>query len=153
MAIEMLTTPGGVFAVWGAPTKEDIDLILRELERANRAAGGPVLYVARVPQDAPAPDAAVRNYLTKRMHYISGLCSSYHAVMEGSGFGAAMKRGVLLTMVQVAGRRGKFFVHATVSEVLDAVPKERTHVAAQLLAAARAKRWLSLTPGAFEKAV
>jgi len=64
-------------------------------------------------------------------------CSSYHVVLEGDGFAAAMKRGVLTGLFQLSWRRKTFFVHAKASEVAGHVALEQRATLARLLEAAR----------------
>jgi hypothetical protein len=82
---------------------------------------------------------ARRARLDELMPGIVSVCSSYHVVLEGDGFAAAIKRGVLIGLFQLGWRRKTFFVHASVEEVARCVsPDERRLVSAILeLAATR----------------
>src|SRR3954463_8588530 len=137
MACKLITTGGGVFALWGKPEIVDIDRVMAGLEAAAASCGHPVVYVTRVPTNAPAPDANVRAYLERLMPRLVKACSTYHVVLEGDGFGAAMKRGILTGMFQLSWRRKTFFVHATVTEVASSVPLEQRLAVSKLLEAAR----------------
>jgi len=53
------------------------------------------------------------------------MCSSYHVILEGTGFTAALKRGVLVSFFQIGRRRNLFFVHSQADEVLANIPSER----------------------------
>jgi hypothetical protein len=55
MACELITTGGGVFALWGKPEIADIDRVTVGVEAAAASCGHPVVYVTRVPVRAPAP--------------------------------------------------------------------------------------------------
>jgi hypothetical protein len=136
----MVTVPGGVFALWGKPTVEDMDRVVETIEGAARTCGHPVVYVTRVPAQAPAPDAAARARIDRLMPRLKEATSGYHVVLEGEGFGAAVKRGVLTGIFQLS-RHSTFFVHATVNEVLRRVPSTEQKTTTALLAAA-AKRGL-----------
>src|SRR5688500_70813 len=61
MPVKTIARPGVVFAVWGGrPTVADVDAIERLLEEtASSSAEGRVVYVARIPSCAPAPDSIV----------------------------------------------------------------------------------------------
>jgi hypothetical protein len=133
MAVAFTSEDGGLFCLWGRPTLADVNSVLQELRAAAAKAGGPVIYITRVPSDAPAPDAQVRSYLNSVMPTITTLCSSYHVVLEGSGFAAAMKRGVLISLFQISPRRNTFFVHASVDEVASKLPPERRATVRKLL--------------------
>jgi hypothetical protein len=120
MACEVIRTEGAVFALWGKnPSKADIDHVVGTLKTAAREYGQPVVYVTRVPCDAPPPEADVRAYLNVQMPAFADICSSYHVVLEGTGFLAAVKRALLAGLFQLNWSRGKFYVHATASEIPD----------------------------------
>jgi hypothetical protein len=125
MACEFLTGDGVVYCVWGRPKIKDMNDLVMHLEAAVEAAGRPAVYITRVPVDAPAPDAKVRQYLNSLMPRITALCSTYHVVLEGAGFIAALKRGVLVSLFQIGNKRGMFFVHADVDEVVRSIQAER----------------------------
>jgi len=139
MACDMISTQGAVFALWGKPELKDIDRVKAEVEAAAATCGHPVIYVTRVPESAPAPDAQVRAHLDQLMPGILKACSTYHVVLEGAGFGAAMKRGILTGMFQLSWRRKTFFVHAKVTEVAISVPLEQRPAVAGLLDAAQTR--------------
>ncbi len=133
MAVAFTIADGALFCVWGQPTLADVENVLRELRAAAAKARGPVVYVTRLPSDAPAPSPEVRAYLNSVMPVITTLCSSYHVVLEGSGFLAAVKRSVLISLFQISPRRNTFFVHATVDGVASKVPPEKHAVLKKLL--------------------
>jgi hypothetical protein len=139
MACELMTTPGAVFALWGEPEVADLDKVLAALESAVAVCGHPVVYVTRVPVDAPAPNAQFRAKLDQMMPSLLKDCSTYHVVLEGEGFAAAMKRGVLTGMFQLSWRRKTFFVHAKASEVAGSVGLDQRPAVARLLDAARTR--------------
>lgn len=143
MACEIISTKGALFALWGRPTPEDMDRVRAALQTAADACGHPVVYVTRVPVNAPPPDAAARARLDKLMPGIISVCSSYHVVLEGDGFGAAVKRGILTGMFQLSWRRKTFFVHATVNEVAPNVGLEQRRAVAAILELAARRGLLS----------
>jgi hypothetical protein len=148
MTCELITTGGGVFALWGQPELVDIDRVKLAVEAAAAACGHPIIYVTRVPVNAPAPDAQFRARLDQLMPDLLKACSTYHVVLEGDGFGAAMKRGILTGMFQLSWRRKTFFVHAKVSEVATSVALSQRLAVDKLLEAARARHLLgTLAPG------
>jgi hypothetical protein len=148
MACEIVSSSGAVFALWGRPRVEDIDRVKDAIEAAAAACGQPVVYITRVPVDAPAPDAFVRARLDELMPRLMKACSSYHVVLEGEGFGAAMKRGILTGLFQLSWRRKTFFVHAEAGEVEQSVGADRRPAVRKLLDAARTRGLLigSLAP-------
>lgn len=118
MACKIIDSSGAVFAVWGKPSQEDVDRVHGELQRVAARAGRPIVYVTRVPTDAPAPDEQVRKYLSAHIASMVQSCSSYHVIMEGSGFMAAIKRGALISLLRPIWKKKVFHVHATANEVL-----------------------------------
>jgi hypothetical protein len=138
VACEIISTDGAVFALWGKPTAQDMDRVRAALQLAADDCGHPVVYITRVPRNAPPPDGAARARLNELMPGIVSVCSSYHVVLEGDGFAAAIKRGILTGLFQLSWRRKTFFVHASVSEVAHNVgAKEQRAVSALLELAAR----------------
>lgn len=142
MACELITTSGAVFALWGEPELADIEKVRGAVEAAAAGCGHPVVYVTRVPVDAPAPSAQFRAKLDESLSAMLKACSTYHVVLEGEGFAAAMKRGVLTGMFQLSWRRKTFFVHAKVSEVGGSVALEQRPAVDRLLDAARTRGML-----------
>lgn len=148
MACEIISTKGAVFALWGRPTPADMDRVQAALQAAASECGHPVVYVTRVPVKAPPPDAKARARLDELMPGIVLICSSYHVVLEGDGFGAAVKRGILTGMFQLSWRRKTFFVHATVGEVARNVGPGEQRAVATLLERAATRGLLSGDPPA-----
>jgi hypothetical protein len=109
-----------------------MDRVRAALQVAADACGHPVVYITRVPVTAPPPDAAARARLSELMPGILAVCSTYHVVLEGEGFGAAVKRGILTGMFQLSWRRKTFFVHATVNEVARNVGSEQQRAVAAI---------------------
>ena len=139
MACTIVSVPGALFTLWGTPPVEDLQCVSAEMQAAVERAGRPILYVARVPPRAPAPDAAARKYLNGMLAQFVASCSSFHAVVEGSGFGAAFKRGVLLSAFQLNWAQHKFYVHANMEQVLDVLDGRARPVAAAIIASAGGK--------------
>lgn len=67
------------------------------------------------------------------------MLSSYHVVVEGTGFFAAFKRATLTTLLQPFWRRRLFHVHATCDEVLTRVDPTLLPIATTLLESAAAR--------------
>jgi hypothetical protein len=139
MACTIVSTTSAVFALWGDPTPSDMDSLTDTVENAARSSGQPVLYVARVPADAAAPDAEARGRLHALIPRLLPCLSTAHLVMEGDGFSAAVKRGVLTGIIQLAWRRDTFFVHSSVADVRKHVPAKARDALEALLMAAREK--------------
>jgi hypothetical protein len=111
MACEIISVEGAVFALWGKPTKADLDRVIDRVELIAHATGRPILYITRVPMDAPPPEPEVRQYLNALMPRFVKACSSYHVLLEGNGFVSAVKRAILASLLQFGWRNGAFFVH------------------------------------------
>ncbi len=112
------------------------------LQRVAARAGRPIVYVTRVPTDAPAPDELVRKYLSANIASMVQCCSSYHVIMEGSGFMAAIKRGALTSILQPIWKKKVFHVHATANEVLRALAGDDRAAADEVLILADRRGYL-----------
>lgn len=146
MATEFITGEGVVFCVWGKPAKSDIDQLFQHLQKASRRIPESVVYITRVPVDSPPPAGEVRAYLDSLMPIMTPWFSSVHVVLEGTGFVAAMKRGVLLSLFQIGGRRNTFFVHATTDDVLRKVNAAKQSTVRLALQRAKGRGLLSCPP-------
>lgn len=113
MTCDIVRIRGGVFSLWGTPELSDVALLMREVAQAREESGGPILYLTRVPEAAPAPERDVRLEIDRNLPALIASCSSYHVVLEGDGFVVAFKRGVLTSMLQPFWRKRTFFVHAS----------------------------------------
>jgi len=151
MACEVIVSSGAVFALWGKPTKDDVDHVRDELKRAAARAGHPVVYVTRVPTDAPAPDDEVRKHLSANIGTMILSCSSYHVIMEGTGFLAAIKRGALTSLLQPIWKKKKFYVHAHPGEVTGSLSDDERVAAEESLALADRRGYLSCQAPTIER--
>lgn len=124
MACQIISCEGAVFVLWGKPTKDDMDLVLNRVRLMARTSGRPIVYITRVPVDAPPPDPDVRQRLNEVMPQMKEHCSSYHVVLEGVGFVSAVKRAILAGLMQFGWPRNTFFVHAAAKEAAYKVTKE-----------------------------
>lgn len=140
MAVDIVSVRGAVFALWGVPTSDDMDRLAETLQAEVRECGHRVIYVSRVPASQPAPSGEARRRLDQLVPKIEGALSSCHVVLEGEGFAAALKRGVLTGIFLLGSRRETaFFVHSLVREVPRRVESSLAHVAHQLLEVAKAR--------------
>ena len=134
MACEIAVSGRVVLVLWGKPELSDLPRIDQQV-RGARAEAGPVIFIARVPAHAEAPDPEVRAAITDMLQTFMSLCSSYHTVLEGSGFAAAAKRMVLSTIFLMTGRREKSHVHSSCDALLSGAPaSERVELGAALQA-------------------
>lgn len=145
MACELVSAPGAVFALWGLPTVDDVDRVLLAIETAAQASGRPVVYVARIPAKAPPPDAATRSRIDTVMPRLMQVCSTYHVLLEGEGFAAAVKRGVLIGLFQLTWRRGTFFVHAVTTTLTRGLSTADARAVGEVLQMANARGLLAAT--------
>lgn len=136
MACYIVQTRGAVFALWGEPEPQDATKVLEAIKKAQAETGGKVLYVTRVPAGAPTPSSPARQAMNRILPDVIDACSSYHVVLEGDGFLAAFKRGVLLGLLQPVWKPRLFYVHATCSDVLRDVTTAEVSCASELLRAA-----------------
>jgi len=117
-----------------------MDRLVDALQAEVRACGHRVIYVSRVPAAQPAPSAEVRRHLGQLVPTLAEALSSCHVVLEGEGFAAALKRGVLTSIFLLGSRHETaFFVHSVVSEVPPSLQSALAPVAHQLLEVAKAR--------------
>ena len=143
MTCEFLAGDGVMFSTWGEPSMHDVDNGMLCLKMVYEKTGRPIVYITRVPIGASAPAPNVRQYLNSKMPLVTTMCESYHVVLEGVGFVAAMKRGVLVSIFQISHRRNTFFVHSSVDEVEQKVLPERRNVVRAVLRQAFAQGLLN----------
>ena len=148
MACRVISCDGALFVLWGKPTPEDMNLVVDRAETMVRASGRPLVYITRVPVDAPPPDAEARKCLDGLMPRMKAACSSYHVVLEGVGFVSSAKRAILAGLMQFGWPRSTFFVHASAREVLFAVPREVRPDVEAILALAEGQGLLNATASA-----
>lgn len=139
MSCEIICAKACVFSVWGEPTWVDVDRVIEVVKTTFERSGEPLTYITRVPVNAPPPSATVRKHLDDVLPAAMKYFSSYHVVVEGDGFVSAMKRSVLVGLTQVTQRRGTFFVHAHVDDVLKSVSKAAYGEVKELLELAAAR--------------
>jgi hypothetical protein len=146
MACEIISVEGAVFALWGQPTKADLDRVIDRVELIASATGRPIIYITRVPTAAPPPADAVRQHLNSLMPRFIKACSSYHVLLEGSGFVSALKRGILASLLQLGWRNGTFFVHENEKGVLSKVERAYRANVEAILTLAGTKGLLTAPP-------
>jgi hypothetical protein len=146
MACQVISCEGAVFALWGKPAKEDLDLVASRVTQGARASGRPIIYITRIPADAPAPEPDVRQHLNELMPEFQRACASYHVALEGVGFVSSLKRAILAGLMQLGWRRGTFHVHASAREALFSVPRELRRDAETILAMAERQGLLTAPP-------
>jgi hypothetical protein len=146
MACEIISVEGAVFALWGKPTKADFDRVVDRVELIASATGRPIVYITRVPVSAPPPEGEDRAYLNTLMPRLIKACSSYHVILEGSGFISAIKRAILAGLLQLGWRNGTFFVHENEKGVVAKVERAIRPDVEAILALAKAKGLLTAGP-------
>jgi hypothetical protein len=146
MACNIISNEGAVFALWGKPTKADLERVIDRVELIASASGRPVIYITRVPQNAPPPEADVRQHLNSLMPRFVKACSSYHVLLEGSGFVSAIKRGILASLLQFGWRTGTFFVHENEKGITAKVERQNRAHLESILKAAEAQGLLTAGP-------
>jgi len=146
MACEIISTEGSVFVLWGKPSKADVDRVIDRVELIAHASGKPILYITRVPMAAPPPDPEVRQYMNSVMPRAIKACSSYHVLLEGSGFVSAVKRAILASLLQFGWRNGTFFVHENEKGVSAKVERTVRPDVEAILGLARSRGLLTAPP-------
>jgi len=133
MACTIVTSEAAVFALWGKPHKVDIDDVFGRVQAAARSSGRPIVFVARIPVEAPPPEPDVRRHLNELMPAFREVCASYHVILEGDGFLSAIKRSMLAQLMQLGWPRDTFFVHASPREIPFKAPRAVRSTAESLL--------------------
>lgn len=146
MACEILSVEGAVFVLWGKPSKADFERVLNRVELIRSASGGPIVFITRVPVNAPPPEGDTRAQMNAMMPAVIKHCSSYHVVLEGSGFVSAVKRAILAGFLQLGFRNGTFFVHENEKGVVSKVERSERAAVEAILNLARSKGLLSGPP-------
>ena len=146
MSCELISVERAVFVLWGRPTKPDLDRVVDRVELVARTCAGPIVFIARIPPNAPAPDDQARAHMNALMPRFVKVCSSYHAVLEGSGFVSAVKRAILTGLLQFGFRNGTFFVHPSESTIVSKVERGMRPHAEAILRLAAAKGLLTAPP-------
>jgi hypothetical protein len=146
MACEIISIEGAVFVLWGKPTKADLERVIDRVELISSASARPIVYITRVPTTAPPPESDVRQHLNSLMPRFVKACSSYHVVLEGSGFISALKRGILASLLQLGWRSGTFFVHETEKGVASKVDRNTRRDVEAILNLAREGGLLTAPP-------
>ena len=146
MACEIISVEGAVFVLWGKPTKADVDRVIDRVELIAHACGKPIIYITRVPTAAPPPDPDIRQYMNSVMPRAIKACSSYHVLLEGSGFVSAVKRAILASLLQFGWRNGTFFVHENEKGVPAKVERAARSDVEAILELARSRGLLTAAP-------
>jgi len=146
MACNIISNEGAVFALWGKPNKADLERVIDRVELIASASGRPVVYITRVPQLAPPPEADVRQHLNTLMPRFVKACASYHVLLEGVGFVSALKRGILASLLQFGWRSGTFFVHENDKGVIAKVERHHRPYVESIIKMAGAQGLLTAGP-------
>jgi len=96
----------------------DVDRIRLATEAAFTRMGGPVVYVAVIPEDVPPPNAQTRTALRAGTDHGRSRCLSMHLVIEGEGLRLALLRS--LTAGMMLATRGSFSIHTHLIDALSA---------------------------------
>jgi len=99
----------------------DVQRIRIAIENAYRKHGGPIVYVASIPEEVPTPDADTRNALRAGAQEATTRCASLHLVIEGEGLRRSIIRNVAAAMMLATG--GSFAIHTHPIKALAAASK------------------------------
>ncbi|MGH1340932.1 MAG: hypothetical protein ACRBN8_05240 [Nannocystales bacterium] len=100
----------------------DVDRIRIATEAAYREMGGPVVYVAAIPEDVPPPDAETRAALHAGTEHGRTRFATMHLVLEGDGLKRTVIRSLTAGMMLATG--GAFSIHTHVVDALVAARKK-----------------------------
>jgi hypothetical protein len=143
MTYEIVGTDRASFVVWGAIELGDHETVFEQVKLRVVLSGRPILFVMRLPSECPIPSPTVREQIYAMMPEFAVHVAQYHVVLEGDGFAAATKRGMLTGLSQFWNRCGVFHVHTTVRQFEQKVPPEWRADATRLLYLAEQRGLLS----------
>lgn len=107
-----------VLIKWQTPTGADVLPVLAEIKSAHERLAKPVIGIALIPTGTSAPSDEVRPLMGKCMTAMLDYAESLHFVVEGYGFWSSFARGVISSLLLIGGKRGRIFVHRTLTEAL-----------------------------------
>ncbi len=120
-----IDTSGSVaLVVWDVPEVADLGRILRVMDRLRTDAGTRCPLISRIPDGSAPPDETVRKQFIAQMPRLVEHCSALHAVVEGSGFMATVKRCAVSSISLATGLRQFLFVHANAAAIPATLPAE-----------------------------
>lgn len=125
------------FVRWGTPVMEDVDRVLREVQRGFSALKQPLVGISLVPADAEPPRDDVRAAMVRNMDELLRCNERLYFVMEGSGFRHSVMRSVLAGLLLVGGKRGRVVVHDSLDTVMALVAPQVGHSVAEIVKAGR----------------
>ncbi len=113
-----IDTSGSVaLVVWDVPELVDLGRILRVVEQLRADTGRRCPLISRIPDGSSPPDERVRKEFIAQMPRLVEHCSALHAVVEGSGFMATIKRCAVSSISLATGLRQFMFVHARAAAI------------------------------------
>ncbi len=121
------------------PTVFEVRAVSKDVDRAYRTVGGPLVCVAVVPAGVDPPTDHARQLMMEELERLMKVSRAVHFVIEGSGFRHVMLRSVVTGLIMVAGRRGRILVNASLEEALRAESPAHVKNVPSMLAAAVAK--------------
>jgi len=125
------------FVRWGTPVMEDVDRVLREVQRGFSALKQPLVGISLVPADAEPPRDDVRAAMVRNMDELLRCNERLYFVMEGSGFRHSVMRSVLAGLLLVGGKRGRVAVHDELNTAVALVAPQVGHSASEILMTGR----------------
>jgi hypothetical protein len=135
MACDISSKGRVVIVTFGDPEIADLERIMGHVVKVHEKTGLPILYVSRVLESSKPPSSQFNQALKTRMGELLALCCAFHAVMEGHGFLAAIKRTAVSAAFLTSGKRSLFHVHGTMDEMIRSVgPAHRPEVVEALRA-------------------
>lgn len=125
------------FVRWGTPVMDDVDRVLREVQRGFNTLKQPLIGISLVPAEAEPPRDEVRAAMVRNMEELLRCNERIYFVMEGSGFRHSVMRSVLAGLLLVGGKRGRVAVHDSLDTAIALVAPQVGHTAAEIQSAGR----------------
>lgn len=106
---------------WIVATAVDARRVVEEVAGFRRGSKRKLHGLAIVGDNVPTPDDVARKAMGESMTALLDHLETVHVVIEGTGFKNTIMRSAFTAMVLMGGKRGKVYVHGTVSEAIYAI--------------------------------
>jgi hypothetical protein len=116
------TLAGNLYVVrWLEATAPDVRRVEQEAAGFRRGTKQPLHGLAIVGENVPPPDEVTRKTMGESMKTLLDHLETLHVVIEGGGFKNTILRSAMTGVMLLGGKRGRVFVHGTVSEAIYAI--------------------------------
>ena len=119
-----LTRSGDLFAVrWGDWKIDDLDVVLKELERAHQSSGNLQIYLSVTDANTRRPNEEFRNKVLLDLNNYLGHAKVVYVLDLSSGFRASIMRSTLSSMLLLSKVRDRVKVVKSIDAMFAAEPE------------------------------